>query len=182
MPQLNPDLYQLSKPPLAVSALPTTSSLGRSKPCPTGRMVGGCARRWCPVGSSTASIALIATIPRQRLYFNYEWAVPDPDGHDNLHLVKCFNENCVAMRERQRDLPTRLPSRPGTLPGPRAVRGRAAASAVCACAPQLAFWSRWTGYRRRMPQRVPVAAELRSSRPLGDLVGAVLRTLGQRTA
>ena len=45
---------------------------------------------------------------RQRLYFNYEWAVPDHDGHDNLHLVKCFNENCVADRQRQKDLLKRV--------------------------------------------------------------------------
>ena len=40
---------------------------------------------------------------RQRLYFNYEWAIPDGP-NDNIHLVKCFNENCVATRERQQDL------------------------------------------------------------------------------
>lgn len=46
---------------------------------------------------------------RKRLYFNYQWAVSDPEtGNDNLHVVKCFNEDCVATRQRQQDLLNRV--------------------------------------------------------------------------
>ena len=92
-----------------MSALPTTANLGRCKPCLIGRTVDGCARRWWPAGSNTGRIVVIVTILRQRLYFNYQWAVRDSEtGNDNLHLVKCFNENCVSTRERQQDLLKRV--------------------------------------------------------------------------
>jgi hypothetical protein len=104
MPQLNPTLYQAlqatfgsvsvtnDRQPRQVLTLPDWEGGGRlrSQVVASGEQY----RTNCPYCEDT----------RQRLYFNYEWAVRDPDGHDNLHLVKCFNENCVATRQRQQDL------------------------------------------------------------------------------
>lgn len=105
MPQLNPTLYQALQAafgsvcvtndlqPRQVLTLPDWQDGGRlrSQVVASGEQY----RVNCPYCEDT----------RQRLYFNYEWAVCDPDtGNDNLHLVKCFNENCAASAQRQREL------------------------------------------------------------------------------
>ena len=33
---------------------------------------------------------------RHRLYISCQWGVYDPfAGHSNIHLIRCYNENCV---------------------------------------------------------------------------------------
>jgi DNA primase len=42
---------------------------------------------------------------RARLNVNHRWGIFDPrTGDDNLHLVKCFNEDCLNTRQRQLQL------------------------------------------------------------------------------
>ncbi|MGD0461600.1 MAG: hypothetical protein ABSB74_03835 [Tepidisphaeraceae bacterium] len=44
---------------------------------------------------------------RQRLALNHRWGVRDSrTNDDNLHLCRCFNENCLSTRERQKQLHT----------------------------------------------------------------------------
>ena len=152
MPQLNPTLYQALQAafgsvsvtndlqPRQVLTLPDWQDGGRlrSQVVASGEQY----RVNCPYCGDE----------RQRLYFNYEWAVPDSDGHDNLHLVKCFNENCLASRERQRDLLNRVyPLGRERLAGiGSAIVGAAATPFVPSC--PMASWCPWTGYLTRIPQ------------------------------
>ena len=41
---------------------------------------------------------------RNRLYINHNWGVRDDQGHINLWLAVCFNEDCYASYEDRRDL------------------------------------------------------------------------------
>lgn len=42
---------------------------------------------------------------RHRLYVSHRWAVDDRETRDdNMHLVKCFNDDCVSNRESQKQL------------------------------------------------------------------------------
>ena len=108
MPQLNPTLYQALEAtfgsvsvtndgqPRQVLTLPDWQDGGRLRSQVTSS--GEQYRVNCPHCEDT----------RKRLYISYQWAVPDDEGHDNLHLVKCFNENCLASRPRQQALLNRV--------------------------------------------------------------------------
>jgi hypothetical protein len=42
---------------------------------------------------------------RHRLHISHRWARTDQENNDdNLHLCRCFNENCLSTRERQKEL------------------------------------------------------------------------------
>jgi len=104
MPHLNPDLYQALAAAFTAVSVSGDNELRQVQTLPDWRDGGRLRSQVVASGEQYRVNCPFCGDTRQRLYFNYQWAVPDPDGHDNLHLVKCFNENCVASRPRQNQL------------------------------------------------------------------------------
>ena len=146
-------------------------------------MAGGCARRWWPAGSNTATNCPYCGDTRQRLYFNYEWAVPDPEATTTSTWSNASTRTAWPTRERQQDLLKRV------YPLGRE-RCQAPAPPSAVPPPQPFVPSLPNGILvpvDRLPEahaasQIPAAAELRPGSPVGDLAGAVLRAVGRRTA
>ena len=61
---------------------------------------------------------------RKRLYFSYQWGERDPrTGQDNLHLVHCFNEDCLQGGMWRKNCITRCIPRGGAEQRPNPFRG-----------------------------------------------------------
>ncbi|MEI8373465.1 MAG: hypothetical protein WCJ35_11615 [Planctomycetota bacterium] len=109
MPHLNPDLYQALVAAFTDVSVSGENELRQVQTLPDWQDGGRLRSQVVASGEQYRTACPYCTDTRQRLYFSYQWAIPDPEtGNDNLHLVKCFNENCVATRERQRALLKRV--------------------------------------------------------------------------
>jgi hypothetical protein len=108
MPKLNPDLYQALVTAFTDVSVSGDGELRQVQTLPDWQDGGRLRSQVVTSGEQYRTNCCYCNDTRQRLYFSYEWGVRDPDGSDNLHLVKCFNENCLASQPRQRDLLKRV--------------------------------------------------------------------------
>ena len=108
MPHLNPDLYQALTVSFTSVSVSGDNELRQVLTLPDWQDGGRLRSQVVASGEQYRVDCPYCNDTRQRLYFSYQWAVSDPDGNDNLHLVKCFNEDCLASKPRQQDLLKRV--------------------------------------------------------------------------
>ena len=184
MPHLNPDLYQALQAAFGSFSVANEGELRQVLTLPDWQNAGRLRAQVVASGEQYRTNCCYCGDERQRLYFSYQWAERDPDGNDNLHLVHCHNENCVASRERQRDLLKRV------YPLGRERRAGFAPPAGATPQPQPFVPALPDGILVPLDQLSAAHAasayllqrNFDPSGPLGDLVGAVLRVVGRRTA
>ena len=105
MPHLNPDLHQALTAAFRDVSVSSQGELRQVQTLPDWQDGGRLRSLVVASGEQYGVNCPYCGDTRRRLYFSYQWAVRDPDsGNDNLHLVHCHNENCVATRPRQREL------------------------------------------------------------------------------
>jgi hypothetical protein len=109
MPYLNPELYQALQTAFTQVSVTNEGELRQVQTLPDWQDGGRLRSQVVASGEQFRTNCPYCNDTRQRLYFSYEWAQPNPDTNsDNLHLVKCFNEDCLRSRTRQRDLLKRV--------------------------------------------------------------------------
>lgn len=129
MPYLNPGLYQALTAAFAQVRVSNNGELRQVQQLPDWQDGGRLRSDTIASGEQYYVNCPYCGDERQRLYFSYLWGERDPaTGSDNLHLVNCRNENCVASRERRRELYHRVyplgrerspvPFQPSTVPLP----------------------------------------------------------------
>jgi hypothetical protein len=107
MPYLNPDLHQALTVAFTDVSVTSDGELRQVQTLPDWQDGGRLRSQVVASGEQYRVNCCYCNDTRQRLYFSYQWAQPD-DGSDNLHLVKCFNEDCLATRARQKALLKRV--------------------------------------------------------------------------
>ena len=103
MPYLNPGLHQALTTVFTTVTTTNDGELRQVQSLPDLQDGGRLRSQVTAGGEQYCTDCCYCNDTRQRLYFSYQWAQRDGDS-DNLHLVKCFNENCVATKPRQGDL------------------------------------------------------------------------------
>ena len=149
MPQLNPDLYQALQAAFGSVSVTNDGQPRQVLTLPDWQDGGRLRSQVVASGEQyRVELSVIATTRANASTSTTMGRAADPDGNDNLHLVKCFNENCVATRERQRDLLKRVYPLGANACQARSAAGRCRRlSRSCLRCP-TASWCRWT----RLPE------------------------------
>jgi hypothetical protein len=102
---LNPTLYQALVARFGAVKVYKQGQPNTTRPSPNWHRQGRLQNRVVEAGEYYAVRCPYCGDQRFRLWINHGWGVRDPlSGNDNLHLAKCFNEDCLDNRPRQLQL------------------------------------------------------------------------------